>query len=507
MRNRYFIFTLILLVFLIDFYLLGHRLASQLYYRKATCSMRDGQFEKAAVYLEKAVEQNTDDSLIWKSLGKAYRNIGNTKPARKGFYFAQKAEYALNTAAVLNPLDSETFYELAVETEKLQLLNLYLNSGRNSGNYNALPFFQKAVHLKPNSILYQYSFIRYLHRQGKNSELLRVVGNLSRIYPAVYGSLKNEPFWSPAVEKAVKQGMYRAVAEGIHPRKTTMTLSSLLAEEKDYQEAVSLYRKGMSFHPKKNNSGNFYHLGRLYLQNRQFKEAEDSFLKALSLSGTKDKDLKNLYRFYMSMGYAEELYGFLQRAGNNFNLSDTIDILVARTLIKLHRFKQARRILMDLNQQESSAEAYYYLARIAEIEKDWDRMEIAIQKATVLDRFNSRYYQIFSQVLKRLNKLERAEKAMDMAIKYSNGPSSGLFNHRAWIRWDRKDFIGAAKDWEAALQVQPDNAAFHALAGEAYLQSGKWSHALDHYKKATTLDPKNATYRKKYNKLLAAHRN
>jgi len=136
------------------------------------------------------------------------------------------------------------------------------------------------------------------------------------------------------------------------------------------------------------------------------------------VSRSREKDLERLYHLYKKAGYPDKLYQFYQQVGRDFILSSRIDIFIARSLIDLKRYNEARRILIDLNQEEPVAEAYYWLARIAKIEKDWDGMELAIQKATVFDSKNSHYHLIFSQVLKRLNKLDRAEKEAGLAIKY-----------------------------------------------------------------------------------------
>ena len=405
MCNRYIVSTLILLFFLTAFYSLCPRLISQIHYLRAGNNIRNESYETAVSHLEKAVRQQANDPLIWKRLGKAYQNLGKSKPVQKAFHFAINAEHAYIKATGLNPLDAEAFYGLAKERAKLELLDAYLNFSKGSEPYNALPSFQKAIRLRPNGILYHCALARYLYQQKKNLELLQVVGNLTRIYPPVYGLIKKEAFWSPKVKEAAKKGMLQAIEEEITPRNTHITLSSLLAEEKDWDGAISHYQKGLAFQSIDNNSGNFYRLGRLYLENGQIEKAEESFFRALSISQTREKDLAGLFRVYQTKGYSEELYRFYHQAGKNFDLSNRIDILRARSLIDLKRHEQSRKILIDLNQKEPSAEAYYWLARIAEKEKDWDTMELAIQKATVLDPENGRYHQIFSQVLKWLKKL------------------------------------------------------------------------------------------------------
>ena len=213
LRTRYLIFALILIILIIAFYPLCLRFISQIHYLKAGNHIRDGNYDTAVNHLEKAVHLQADDPLIWKRLGKAYGNLGISMLPQEAFHFAKKAEHAYQTATRPNQVDAEAFYGLDRETTKLEQLNAYLNSGKGDESYNAQPYFQKAISLRPNGILYHYALARYLHRQKRTSELLEVVNNLTRIYPSVYGSLKKEAFWSPEVNKAAKKGMHLAIKE------------------------------------------------------------------------------------------------------------------------------------------------------------------------------------------------------------------------------------------------------------------------------------------------------
>ena len=501
MHPRHLISTLILLLFLTFFSFLYVRLNSQILYLQAANRIQEGDYHIAVDHLKKAVQKQPNDPLFWKGLGNAYQNLGKSTLTKEAFDSARKSEQAYLKATLLNPLDAEAFYGLARETARLEKLNAFWKPGEGSGPYNALPIFQKTVRLRPGGLLYHYALARYLHRHRKSNELLKVVRTLSRIYPPSYHNRKNEAFWSPKLREASKNGMLQALEKTISPRKNYMTLSSLLTDEKDWTNAISYYQKAMNFQSMENNSGDFYHLGRLYLENRQLIEAEGSFITALSMSPDREKDLERIYRSYAGKNYFGELHQLYVRAGKSYNLSSQIYVFLARSLIDQKQYDPAKQTLVDANQNEPTAEAYYWLSRIAEIEKDWDSMELAIQKATVLDQTNSRYHLIFSQVLKRLNKLERAEKAAGQAIKHSTKPSPGLFNHRAWIRWKRSNFIGAAEDWQTAIGLNPFGAAYHAHAAEANAKSGKLSSAIKQYQTAMDLDPKNAGYQKRYNEL------
>jgi len=69
------------------------------------------------------------------------------------------------------------------------------------------------------------------------------------------------------------------------------------------------------------------------------------------------------------------------------------------------------------------------------------------------------------------------------------------------LRKRRKDYSGAAEDWESVIALDPKNAYYFARAAEAYGKVGKLSIAKDYYHKAMDLDPKNKNYRKRYDAL------
>jgi Tfp pilus assembly protein PilF len=76
-----------------------------------------------------------------------------------------------------------------------------------------------------------------------------------------------------------------------------------------------------------------------------------------------------------------------------------------------------------------------------------------------------------------------------------------LFNHRASIRWKRKDYQAALDDWKAALALEPKNASMCAKVAEAYINLGQKRGATEYYQKAAELDPENKKYEQKCNAL------
>lgn len=502
MKNRIILPSVILLVSAGLFCILGVRLVSHLHYWKGNNLVHEKSYDEAVKHLEKATEYWSSDVQAWKKLGEAYHAQSILKPAPEAYALTDKAKAAYAEAFRLNPLDAEAAFGLATQEARLERLYPYVQKDEKGISYNALPYFEKAIRLRPNGITCRYAFARYLHRKGEMGRLHKALEELARIHPSVLGHLKKELFWSPEVIKAVKKGLNRAVQEGISLHDAHRALSSLLSDQKDYEEAIAHCRKAMVLADTiEDNPEDYLHLGRLYIKAGQPNAAEEHFLRALSMSEDREKDLEGLYNVFDKGGYLKERYQFYDKVRNLFTLSHRTDILLARSLMDMGRLDDARVVLDKVNQQRPSAEAWYWLSRVAEKEKDWDAMEIAIQKATVLDPRNSSYHARFSQVLQRLKKLERAEKEAGLAIHYAERPSYSLFNTRAWLRWRRDDSRGALSDWEAAIALNPKKASFHAMAGEANLKLGHIHKALEYYEKALQLDPKKEQYRKRYKEI------
>jgi tetratricopeptide (TPR) repeat protein len=305
------------------------------------------------------------------------------------------------------------------------------------------------------------------------------------------------------VKQAAKKGLEQAIDEDILAHNAHMGISSLLRDENNLPGAISQYKHALAHKDMKAHSGNYVHLGRLYVENEQFPEAEETFLKALSMSSNREGDLNSIFRAYTSSKDHEQLLSFYEQATNTFDFPARTGILVARTFMDTEEYNRAREVLNELNQKDPNAEAYYWLFRIAQKHNDLDGMELSIQKATVLDPKNSQYHLQFSQVLNRMNKLDRAEKEAGLAIEHTAKPSASLFNHRASIRWKKQDYRGAAEDWKSAIAVQPRNASVHARLAEAYLMLGDLPKATSHYQKASQLEPNNQAYQQKLQLLTA----
>ena len=490
--------VLIFAGFIFAAYFLIFRLISQIYYQKAVHHFREGYYLPAAEDLKKAVSYQTDYPLAWRDLGRAYGKLADLYTLDKSFEMAEKSKQALSKAFLLNPLDPQTAFYLAVAEARLQALYAERFPGRQDNPYDALPKFRQAISLRPNSISYYYTLARYLYREGKEQEFLNTVKKLIGLSPSLFDELKYESFWLPAVYEAAKQGLQQAIESGNEPDKAHFKLADILEQEKDWEGAIDHLEASASADISPGARKFYYNrLGRLYLLNDQPEKAKTVFMEALQISDSPEKDLEGFFGIYKKLGRLEELMGFYETVQDRFIVSEEMDLVFARALLRSGEIDQAFEIFSALDRKTPSAKGRYWLARIAEKKNDMEGAATTMRKAITLDPRDSSYHLYYSNILSRMNSLTEAEKEADLAIKYAEKPSSRLFAHRAYLRRRQKDESGYLADLETAIELDPNDASLYLKAAEGFEKNGKLARAEDYYKRAVSLKPESKDYQQK----------
>ena len=386
------------------FYIAGRRLVSQIYYTKANSAFKDKYYWIAVQDLKKAIDYQPNDIIFWRKLAEVYDAIGEEEVSTRGaFIFADRAQKAYKTANQLNPLDAVAVIGLAKTEGRMQQLYPYLYPDGPSNPYDPLPYFMSAIKLKPNGIYYHFALARYLYQAGREQELFQTVQSLARMFPGVYDRLKREPLWSADVQAAVKRGLRQAIDEKIAVKDAQRSLSYALADENKWSEATYHFKEALSYQ-REISATDYIQLGRLQLNDDAAEEAIVCFVRALTICPDKEKSLGAIINTFSNKNHQKEFSQFYSDIDKHFFLSPEMHISAAKKFIELKQLDRARGILTAVNENRPSGDAYYWLARIAEIEKDWDAMEINIQKATVLEPTNKHYKTVFLQLRKRLGK-------------------------------------------------------------------------------------------------------
>ena len=502
---RSIVISLIIIFSGFSCYFLNLRLSALVYDMRAGKLLKKGAHVTAINMLKKAARLQPSDYKLQKNLADAYKQLALSKSGIKYLkQFMEKSKQHYLAAMQLNSFDAGSVFGLALVESQLEEARLRLKDSKKSDsytNYKTRTYFERAIFLDPNQTYHRYALIHYFHRtnaENQTKAFLQAISAMMRINPEMYHYLKRESFWSSPVQEATIQGLKRAIKKNTMPIEAYRALSELFDRDKQIDLAVQAYKKMIALKPSsdKNQFKYYIRLGKLNLKRGRPELAVQSFLTALDLSDNRDDTLKQIYRIYQVQRchvWYERLHLNLKR---HYFDPARIDLIYARSFFDHKNYAKSKQILDKIINLTPIAQAYYYLARIAQIEKNQNAMEQAILEAIALDPDNIRYIQMLHNVYSKLGKLDRLEKELNKTIERIETPSAWLFQTRAQLRYKRNDFSGAIKDWKSAIHLVPKQDYYYAQIAEIYLKSGDINKALTYYQKAIQINPRNKNYLK-----------
>jgi len=203
--------VLVLLLFGTASYALGIRLFAQYQYSLAADLIRQGRYESAVARLNTAIRFQEGASRNWKALGDAYLSLSKEKPPLKAYEIASKAKAAYLAAGKRNPIDAFVFFGLVQTERRLEMLHFFFLSGTNP--HDPRPYFNTAVTLFPNNLIYYLYMADYYAEKHEKGALLKTVSTMAYISPRAYDLLKKKPYWTQEIQKGFINGLKRAIQE------------------------------------------------------------------------------------------------------------------------------------------------------------------------------------------------------------------------------------------------------------------------------------------------------
>ena len=305
-------------------------------------------------------------------------------------------------AVSLNPLDAIAATGLANAITAQQDLFTWMYPG-SKNPYNALPLHLRVIKLRPNATVIRYNYVLYLAAQKDEEQLDAAVTKLVSINPRSYRRLSKEKFYTAHLE-AVKKGAIEATKSEIIERDAYLTLSDIAYAEDDLINALHYYKQMLAVEDAKNRVSNYIQGARLALLNEDLNQASVYFLRSLEVSQDPDKTIRTIHKVYSDLSRDVSFVGFAKTASDTFNLSNLLEICVARSLQGAGQMELAKAKLKRIDSGKYAGESLYYLAKIYQQEEDWDNMELASQRASVLNPEEARYHKLFLRARKYQHK-------------------------------------------------------------------------------------------------------
>lgn len=417
-----------IIVFLPFIYILVLLCLSRYEYRQAGIAMKDRYyFEGMHPRLVRALEHlplktapffcQGDLQRIHAGLGLVLYEQNKAKKQNQNDYYVemQKSLNHYQKSYAINPHDIFVVHGMAETTEALEAAHNHLFPGK-TNKYNALPFFKRMAKIQPNGIKSNEAIISYLEKKGLKTELLSQVKHAAKIFP-YYNWLKRESRYPIDTRKAIKEGFEQAIKENIMPNTAHLSLSTLFEADKDFSAATLHFKKAMVLKNTKQSSTDHLKLGTLLLKSGERANADREFQTALNKSLN---PLSVIQAIHAGFNQEKDLNGFINFAAFakvNKNIKIELDLFTAKTQMKMELYDSAKKTLESINNDKPNDKAFYQLSQLAKIQRDWDAMELNIQRATMLKPNNANYFKTLSDSLVFQHKYKSAASYLKKAIK------------------------------------------------------------------------------------------
>lgn len=206
-----------------------------------------------------------------------------------------------------------------------------------------------------------------------------------------------------------------------------------------------------------------------------------------------DADLQVVYRAYLVFELSTEKAGAM-------TLIDVIDarapaeareaLVRGREALSKRSYPEAIGYLQKaIAAYPSFFEAHLLLGTAFVDEREWKKAEGEFQSALDLKTSSAAATLSLGEVYWRQNRYEEAEKTLLEGLKLDDKSWNGYFT-LARLYWDRENIAKAAPAIGHTLQLKPDFAPAHLLAGNILLKVNQQERALTEYREYLRLEPK-----------------
>lgn len=349
-------------------------------------------------------QNDLDKHEIYGSMGKAYLNMAKFLDDKDSTEYSDlliQAEKYCQLSVELNPYDIDTAKRRAEVAFLLEKAGVPLA--------DALPFFERLALLGPNHVENHYLIAAYFYYKGLEERLFKTITHITAIYPAEYGRIKKEEFYSPNLRPGIQKGIEKAIRDNVCLKQAYFAMGQFFRDEKNYSEAMAYYQKGLLAGPGENSTHLYLELGIMQLEAGLTESAFDTFETAMNTDLGSDDLIKRIYQIFKARKEFEAFLIFAARIDQPKLFPMSLGVYIAQARIELGFYELAKARLLQITSEKQNSEVYYLLALIGEKEENWDAMELNIQKATLLDPSNCKYYTIFAKSLAYQGKKTQAE--------------------------------------------------------------------------------------------------
>jgi len=266
-------------------------------------------------------------------------------------------------------------------------------------------------------------------------------------------------------------------------------LARIYAREKEVGDAVRHYKEALAINW---SSELELEAGELYLQNKEYAEAETLFKKVLAREANNEEAGLALVQVYLLQKKEAAALSELRRLKRQSDNPGRIELAIARVYAQNKQYAKAADILQDLVKREDRPQTRYLLSiiyfQLKKYEKALEQLRQISRDAEVYE--DSVFLQI--RLLRLLKRPEDAVRVLEEALANRDVGNLDLYILLATLYQVQGNDALGEEVYDRALALHPDNAELLYEYGLFLEQAGKQDQAIAMMQKVLALEPDNA---------------
>lgn len=414
-------------------------------------------FQKACKVFEKAIQISKNFPDAYRELGRAQAEIGEVKKAEKNLHKA--IELASDNARNWNELGNiyRKFLFKYKEAEEAYLKAAELDLKSTTPRRNLAIIYM--------DIFYDFKSAEKILKQITeiNPKEFKAWYNLGKIYFSELGDIPQALF---SIRKALK----------INPKSDSAwsAMGIILSEDKKIDEAKGALEKALKINPKSASAWNT--LGHIYAEiEKNYPKSESAYKKAISAA---PKIADN----YTNLGHAQTKQERFGEAEENFLKAISInpkDKIAWRSLtyLYLHEAKDIKKAAATLKKFQKEIPddviAWYYQGELHSKLEEFEMAEKAFLNSVSIDtKFASGWSALAYHYIFEKENLTKAEKMMNKALEIEPDNDSFLRNI-AFLYFKMEKYVESANVFERILDINNESQFAYTMLGIIYLDKIK----------------------------------
>ena len=458
--------------------------------------IKNDRFRDAIDTLKKGLKESPDDAILYNSIGAAYFGSKDTNKAVQYFEkaIAAKPEFLMpyfNIAVLYLDKDEKdkaiNEYKRVLEIDGKNvaaLLMLAKIMEAEKKEKEAFAYYRKAKE-QGKSIAF-LSLARFYYGKGKTEKAINVLDEALRVDPKDLKAMDMKGrLYLAGKDYKRALSLYETMSM-TDPARGRIGKAMVYKSMGDFQKAVREFEGLLA--GKGDKTGILKQMVDLYIEKKDFKEAENYAREIISSSSESDKGYRSLAAVYIAGRRFQEAIDALKKAGalNPKNLETKLTL--GRTFTASKDYRKALEIFKEIEKSKpDDAPAYFFQANVLEmmgrkrdaVKKHIETLALSPDYIPSLNNLAYLYAEGYGPVEEAVDLAERARKL---------APENGnIIDTLGWVFFNKGDYDNALKYLIEATYYLPGEPAIRYHLGLTYLKKGMNGKAEEQLKNAIRL--------------------